>query len=169
VSNPLPDQGLWDTFVEAKRQLHRRQAEFYQQASDRQAVLRAALDPRAGAWQQGTAFDFLTAFPSDVIPLLPEVFRWATKSERWAGPAREVIARIPRGKRTTLLELLFLEQLEAAEDDDYPNLAELAPRCEAWRLLERLVQQAANNDDPKVRELAEYYNATDGPKWQPKQ
>ena len=82
MSNPLPDQGLWDTFVEAKRQLHRRQAEFYQQASDRQAVLRAALDPGAGAWQQGTAFDFLTAFPSDVIPLLPEVFRWATKSER---------------------------------------------------------------------------------------
>jgi hypothetical protein len=169
VSNPLPDQGLWDTFVEAKRELHRRQAEFYQQASDRQAVLRAALDPGAGAWQQGTAFDFLTAFPSDVIPLLPEVFRWATKSERWAGPAREVIARIPRGKRTTLLEPLFLDQLEAAEDDDYPNLAELAARGEVWRLLERLVQQAANNDDPKVLELAEHYNATYAPKWQPKQ
>jgi len=166
VSNPLPDQGLWDQFVEAKRQMHHWQAEFYQQTRDRQAVLRAALDPSAGVWQQGAAFDFLNSFTSEVIPLLPEVFRWAIKSERWMVPAQEAIARIPRDERMTLLKPLFLDQLETAEDDDYPNLARLAVRCEAWPLLDRLVQQAASNDNPEVRELVEYYNDTYRPMWQ---
>ncbi|MFC8720011.1 hypothetical protein [Kitasatospora sp. NPDC057198] len=163
-----PDQELWDSFVEAKRELHRRQADFYQQADDKQAVLRAALAPEAGAWQQGAAFDYLKAFHHDVIPLLPELFHWAVKSERWIGPAREVVARIPRDQRMPLLEPLFMDQLAAAEDDDYPNLASLAASCEAWTLLERLVQQAENHPDPDVREVIEHYNRTYGPMWQQK-
>ncbi|MER5562069.1 hypothetical protein ABT071_26070 [Streptomyces sp. NPDC002506] len=163
MSTKPPDQELWDSFVEAKRELHRRQADFYQQASDRQAVLRAALAPERGAWQQGTAFDYLNAFHYDVIPLLPELFRWAVKSERWAGPAREVIAGIPSDQRIPLLEPLFLDQLAAAEDDDYPNLASLAVRCEAWPLLKRLVQQAGNHANPDVREVVDHCNQTYSP------
>ena len=168
MSTSPSDDDLWQAFVEAKRELHRRQAAFYQQADDRQAVLRAALAPGASTWQQGAAFDYLKAFHLDVIPLLPELFRWAVKSERWDGPAREIIARIPLDQRIPLLEPLFLDQLAVAEDDDYPNLASLAARCEAWPLLEQLVQQAANHHDPDVREVIEHYNQTYSPMWRHK-
>lgn len=167
MSTAPPDQELWNSFVEAKRELHRRQADFYQ-AGDRQAVLRAALAPEAGTWQQGTAFDYLRAFQHDAIPLLPDLFRWAVKSERWAGPAREAIAGIPRDQRIPLLEPLFLDQLAAAEDDDYPNLASLAVRCEAWPLLEQLIQQAGNHANPDVREVVEHYNQASSPMWREK-
>ncbi|MFC8449310.1 hypothetical protein [Kitasatospora sp. NPDC057223] len=169
MNSPMTDQRIWDAFVEAKRRLHRRQAEFYQQAGDRQAVLRAALTPGADIGEQGAAFDFLKAFPGDVVPLLPEVFRWAVKSERWAVPAQEVISRIPRARRTALIEPLFLEQLEVAEDDDYPNLAGLAARCEAWPLLARLARHTADSDNPEVLELVQYYRDTYGPLWIPEQ
>lgn len=68
MSTSSPDDNLWQAFVEAKQEMHRRQAEFYQHASDRESVLRAARGPTAGAWQQGTAFDFLNGFTSDVMP-----------------------------------------------------------------------------------------------------
>ncbi|WP_404870960.1 hypothetical protein ACI1MP_37545 (plasmid) [Kitasatospora griseola] len=168
MSTTPPDQELRDSFVEANRLLHRRQADFYQQTSDRQAALRAALAPEAGAWQQSTAFTYLKGFHHDVIPLLPDLFRWAVKSERWAGPAREIIARIPSDQRIPLLEPLFLDHLAAAEDDDYPNLGSLAARCEAWSLLERLVQQAETHASPDVREVIEHYNQTYSPMWQHK-
>lgn len=166
MSTTPPDQELWDAFVDAKRELHRRQADFYQQARDREAVLRAALGPGATTWQQATAFTYLKAFHHDVIPLLPELFLWAVKSQRWAKPAREIIAGIRRDQRTPLLEPLFMNQLAAAEDDDYPNLASLAALCEAWPLLERLVRQAENHNNPDVREVIEHYNQTYSPMWQ---
>jgi hypothetical protein len=166
VTTAASDQQLWDAFVEAKRDMRRRQADFYQQAEDRLAVLRAALRPGANAWQLGAALEFLRDFPADRIPLLPELFGWAVTSERWAAQAGEVIARIPRDDRLPLLEPLFVGQLATAEEDDYPNLASLAARCEAWTLLERLVRQAESHDNRDVRELAEHYNRAYRPMWQ---
>ncbi len=35
MSTPLSDDELWQAFIEAKREMHRRQADFYQKAHDR--------------------------------------------------------------------------------------------------------------------------------------
>ncbi len=126
--------------------------------------LHSAPEQRLGS--RPPAFTYLKAFHHDVIPLLPELFLWAVKSQRWAKPAREIIAGIRRDQRTPLLEPLFMNQLAAAEDDDYPNLASLAALCEAWPLLERLVRQAENHNNPDVREVIEHYNQTYSPMWQ---
>ncbi|MET9686789.1 hypothetical protein [Streptomyces coeruleorubidus] len=123
------DQELWDAFVKSKRELHRQQGAFCQRAGDREAVLRSALRPAVGAWQQGAA---LQTFGLDAAPLLPELVGLAVTPDKWGRQPGDVIAQIPSGKCMPLLEPVFLEHLAAAESgNDYAGLACLALRCEA--------------------------------------
>ncbi|MFF8592845.1 hypothetical protein ACF061_15635 [Streptomyces sp. NPDC015220] len=159
MSSTPRDQELWGACVEAERQLRRRQAAFYQQAGDREAVLRAALEPGAGAWQQGTALDYLQGFGGDAAPLLPELVSLAVMSDKWGRQPIEIIAQIPCDQCMPLLEPIFLKYLAAAETgNDYADLAYLAVRCEAWTLLQRLVQQTVDHDDPDVRDVVAHYS-----------
>ncbi|MCE7009614.1 hypothetical protein LWC34_43420 [Kibdelosporangium philippinense] len=164
MSTSPSDQELWDAFVGTKREMHRRQAEFYQQATDKTAILRTALSPAAGAWHQGTALDFLSSFNHDTTSLLPELMPLAM-SHRWLRAAQDAIAHVPLDRLLPVLEPLFLTELAAAEDDDYWYLASLAARLQAWSLLEQVVRQAEESSNPEVRESAQYFVATYGPMW----
>jgi hypothetical protein len=156
------DSDLWQAFVEAKRELHRRQAEFYQNARDRPMVLKAAL--AAGAWHQRTALDFLAALSADGLALLPELVELST-SHRWALDARQAIARIPRDRLLPLLEPLILDRLDSADDDEYRRFAELLAHIEAWELLGRLAARGLASNDPDTREVAQDFTESYGPMW----
>ncbi|MDV9187793.1 hypothetical protein R6L23_06130 [Streptomyces sp. SR27] len=164
MSTPPSDHDLWQAFVEAKREMHRRQAEFYQHAQDRPAVLKAALAGGAGAWDQGAALDFLAALSADGSELLPELVGWTT-SHRWALSARQAIDRIPRDRLLPLLEPLILDRLDSADDDEYRRFAELLAHIEAWDLLGQLAARAFTSDNPDTREVAEDFTETYGPLW----
>ncbi|MET8537005.1 hypothetical protein ABZV67_35675 [Streptomyces sp. NPDC005065] len=164
MSTPPSDNDLWQSFVEAKREMHRRQAEFYQHAQDRSEVLKAALAAGAGAWDQGAAFDFLAALSADGPALLPELVGWST-SHKWALAARQAIDRIPRDQLLHLLEPLILDRLDSADGDDYQRFAELLAHVEAWELLGRLVARALTIDDPHTHQVAEDFTELYGPMW----
>lgn len=164
MSTPPSDHDLWNAFVEAKREMHRRQTEFYQHAQDRHEILRAALAGGAGAWDQGAALDFLAALPADGPALLPELVEWST-SHRWAPAARHAIDRIPSDRLLPLLEPLILDRLDSADDDEYRRFAELLAHVEAWELLGRLTVRALTSDDPHTREVAEDFTESYGPMW----
>ncbi|MGW5129072.1 hypothetical protein ACWEQ7_34540 [Streptomyces sp. NPDC004069] len=164
MSTSPSDNDLWQAFVEAKREMHRRQAEFYQHAQDRPEILKAALAGGAGAWDQGAALDFLAALSADGPALLPELVGWST-SHRWAFDARQAIARIPRDHLLPLLEPLILDRLDSADDDEYRRFAELLAHVEAWGLLGQLVARALTSDDPHTREVAEDFTESYGPMW----
>ncbi|MFJ3176597.1 hypothetical protein ACIPJK_38460 [Streptomyces roseus] len=164
MSTQPTDDDLWQAFVEAKQEMHRRQAEFYQHARNKPEILKAALAPRAGAWHQGAAFDFLSVLSDDGPALLPELVGWST-SHRWALAARQAIDRIPRDPLIPLLEPLILNQLDTADDDEYRRFAELLAHIEAWDLLGRLVTQAQSSDDPHTQEVAADFTEWYGPMW----
>lgn len=164
MSIPPSDQELWDTFVEATREMHRRQAEFYQQAQDRPEILKAALAPGAGAWDQGAALDFVSAISADGPVVLPELVGWST-SHRWALAARQAIDRIPRDRLLPLLEPLILARLDSADDDEYRRLAELLAHINAWALLGTLVARAMATDDSDTQEAGQYFLESYGPMW----
>lgn len=166
MSTPPSDQELWDAFVEAKREMHRRQAEFYQQAQDRPGILKAALAPRAGAWEQGAALDFLSAISDDGPVVLAALVGWST-SHRWALAARQAIDRIPRDRLLPLLEPLILTRLDSADDDEYRRLAELLAHIDAWALLGTLVARAMATDDPHTQEVGQDFLESYGPMWLP--
>ncbi|MFM9700234.1 hypothetical protein [Streptomyces europaeiscabiei] len=164
MNTPPTDDDLWQAFVEAKREMHRRQAEFYQHAQDRPEILKAALAGRAGAWDQGAAFDFLAAIPVDAPAVLRELVGWST-SHRWALAARQAIDRIPRDRLLPLLEALILDRLDSADDDEYRRFAELLAHVEAWELLGQLVARALTTDDPHTHEVAQDFTESYGPMW----
>ncbi|MFB7600041.1 hypothetical protein [Streptomyces sp. NPDC056160] len=164
MSTPPSDNDLWQVFVEAKQEMHRRQANFYQHAQDRPEVLKAALAGGAGAWDQGAALDFLAALSADGPTLLPELVGWST-SHRWALAARQAIDQIPRHQLLPLLEPLILDQLDTADDDEYRRFAELLAHVEAWELLGQLVARALTTNDPHTHEVAEDFTESYGPMW----
>ncbi|MFE2330254.1 hypothetical protein ACFXD5_41205 [Streptomyces sp. NPDC059385] len=164
MSTQPTDDDLWQAFVEAKQEMHRRQAEFYQHARNKSETLKAALAPRAGAWHQGAAFDFLSELSDDGLALLPELVGWST-SHRWALAARQAIDRIPRDHLIPLLEPLILNQLDTADDDEYRRFAELLAHIGAWDLLGWLVTQAQSSDDPHTQEVAGDFTEWYGPMW----
>lgn len=164
MSTPPSDRDLWQAFVEAKREMHRCQAEFYQHARDRPKVLKVALAGGAGAWNQGAALDFLAALSADGPALLPQLVRWST-SHRCALSARQAIDAIPRDRLLPLLEPLILDQLDSADDDEYRRFAELLAHIEAWELLGQLAARALTSDDPHTREVAEDFTESYGPMW----
>lgn len=164
MSTAPTDQELWDSFVEAKREMHRRQADFYQHAKDRPAVLKAALAGGAGAWDQGAALDFLAALSADGSAVLPELVAWST-SHRWALAARQAIDRIPRDRLLPQLEPLILDRLDSADDDEYRRIAELLAHIKAWELLGQLAARGLTSDDPHTREAAEDFMESYGPMW----
>ncbi|MFE5796523.1 hypothetical protein ACFQ8C_28635 [Streptomyces sp. NPDC056503] len=166
-TSPSADD-LWRPFVEAKRETHRRQAEFYQHAQDRTEVLRAALATEAGAWNQGAVLDFLAALPDDAPALLPELVGWST-SPQWALAARHVIDRVPRDRLLPALEPLVLDRLDSADGDDYQRFAELLVHVGAWELLGRLVTRALTTDDPHILDIADDLTESYGPMWLPRQ
>jgi hypothetical protein len=163
MSTAASDDELWQAFVEAKREMHRCQADFYQNAQDRPEVLKAAL-ASASNWHQGAALDFLTALPEDGPALLPDLVGFSM-SHRWALAARQAIDRIPRDRLWPRLGPLIREQLDSADDDGYWRLAGLLADIEAWPLLEQLVQRAQTKDSPEVHEVAEHFTKTYGPMW----
>ncbi|MFV5998755.1 hypothetical protein ACNPQM_42110 [Streptomyces sp. NPDC056231] len=164
MSTQPSDHDLWQAFVEAKREMHRCQAEFYQHAHDRPKVLKAALAGGAGAWDQGAALDFLAALSADGPALLPELVGWST-SHDWALAARQAIVQIPRDQLLPLLEPLIMDQLDSADDDEYRRFAELLAHIEAWELLGRLVARALTTDNPHIREVAVDFTESYGPMW----
>jgi hypothetical protein len=164
LSTTSSDDDLWQAFVEAKQEMHRRQAEFYQNAQDRPEVLRAALAGGAGAWHQGAALDFLAALSADGPALLPELVGWST-SHGWALAARQAIDKVSRDRLLPLLEPLILDRLDSADDDEYRRLAELLAHVEAWELLGQLAARALTSDDPHTREVAKDFTESHGPMW----
>ncbi|MEV6675147.1 hypothetical protein [Streptomyces sp. NPDC051162] len=164
MSTPTSDSDLWQAFVQAKQEMHRCQAEFYQNAQNRPEVLKAALAGGAGAWNQGAALDFLAALSADGPDLLPELVEWSA-SHGWALAARQAIDRIPRDRLLPLLEPLILDRLDSADDDEYRRFAELLAHVEAWELLGQLAVRAMTSGDPHTREVAEDFMESYGPMW----
>ncbi|MCY0932454.1 hypothetical protein OTB20_41220 [Streptomyces sp. H27-H1] len=164
MSTPLSDDELWKAFIKAKREMHRRQADFYQKAHDRPGLLKAALTAGAGSWQQSAALDFLAALPDDAPALLGDLVGLSL-SHGWALTARQAIDRIPHNHLVPLLEPLILERLDSADDDEYRRLAELLAHIEAWNLLGQLVHCALDTDDPATHEVAEDFTQSYGPMW----
>ncbi|MFF8538644.1 hypothetical protein ACF07B_42810 [Streptomyces sp. NPDC015532] len=144
--------------------MHRRQADFYQEAHDRPGLLKLALTAEAGPWQQGAALDFLAALPDDVPALLGDLVGLSL-SRGWALVVRQAIDRIPHDDLVPLLEPLIVERLDSADDDEYRLLAELLVHVEAWELLGRLVSRALDTDDPGTREVAEDFTQSYSPMW----
>jgi hypothetical protein len=162
--NTAPTDALWRAFVDAKQEMHRRQADFYHQAPDRPEILKAALAPGAGASDQGAALDFLSALSADGPALLAELVGWST-SHRWALAAREAIDRIPRDRLMVLLQPLVLDRLDSADDGEYRRLAELLAHINAWALLGTLVARAIATDDPDTQEVGQDFLKSHGPMW----
>ncbi|MTE17531.1 hypothetical protein [Nocardia aurantiaca] len=158
----MTDQQLWDAFVEAQGELNRRQAEFYQNATNRTEILRAALNE--GGWQQATALGYLTSLSDDGADLLPQLVELSL-SHSQALAARRAINRVPRQRLWPQLESLVLGKLDTADDDDYRRFAELLAHVKAWPLLERLVLRARSSDNPDVCEVADDFSEWYGPMW----
>ncbi|RKS08930.1 hypothetical protein DFP74_4656 [Nocardiopsis sp. Huas11] len=164
MSTPPSDDELWQAFVEATREAHRCQADFYNRARDRPGILRAALPAGAGPWQRGAALDFLTGLSDDVPALLDDLVDLAL-SPGWALATRRAIGTIPHDDLVPLLEPLVLEHLETANEDDYRRLTELLVHVEAWDLLGRLVAHGLEADAPDTREAADDLMESYGPMW----
>ncbi|MFD5268802.1 hypothetical protein [Streptomyces sp. NPDC058335] len=164
MSTPPSDDELWQAFVEAKREMHHRQADFHQRAHDRPAILKAALTAGAGPWQQGAALDFLAALPDDVPALLGDLVDLSL-SHGWALAALQAIDHIPHDELLPLLEPLIWEQLDSADNDEYRRFAELLAHIEAWELLGQLVSRALDTADPDTHEVAEDFTQSYGPVW----
>ncbi|MFF3558810.1 hypothetical protein ACFYXS_02030 [Streptomyces sp. NPDC002574] len=165
MSNPTSDNELWDAFVAAKRELHRCQADFYQNAQNRPGILKAALS--GGPWQRGTALDFLRSFADDGLELLPQLIE-LSMSHGWAMDARQAVDNIPRDRLLPALDPLITAQLETADDDEYRRLAELLAHIRAWLLLQQLIRHAQASKDPDVCEVADDFTAEYGVMWAPK-
>ncbi|MBF6543361.1 hypothetical protein [Nocardia brasiliensis] len=161
MSTPSPDQELWDAFVAAKRELNRRQADFYQNAKNRTEILKGAL--AADSWQRATALSYLATFSDDSLELLPQLVDLSL-THAYALSARQAIDRIPRHKLCPVLEPLVSAYLDAVDPDDYLRIAELLTHIQAWPLLEQLIRRARAIDDPDMLELAEDYDRH-GPTW----
>jgi hypothetical protein len=164
MSAPPSDSDLWQAFVEAKREMYRRQAEFYQNAGDRPEILKAALAAGAGAWHQRTALDFLAVLWDDGLSLLPELVELST-SHRWALAARQAIDRIPRDRLLPSLEPLILDRLDSADYDEYRRFAQLLAHVAAWELLGQLAARGLASNDPDTREAAQDFTKAYGPMW----
>jgi hypothetical protein len=164
MSTPPPDDELWRAYVEARREAHRRRADFHDRARDRTGILRAALTAGAGPWQRGAALDFLTGLPDDVPALLDDLVDLSL-SHGWALACRRAIAGLPKDDLVPVLEPLVLEHLDTADDDGYLRLAELLVHVGAWDLLGRLVARAPVTDDPDTREAADDLTESYAPMW----
>ncbi|WP_149260555.1 hypothetical protein [Actinomadura sp. K4S16] len=165
MSTAPSDRELWEAFVQAERELHRRQAAFFQDVQDRLEILRAALTE--GGWEQATALSFLGTFSGDGQELLPQLVA-LSMSDALALAARRAIGRIPRDRLEPLLAPLIMDELDSADCDDFRRLAELLAHIGAWRLLEQLVHRARANGDPDFREVAEDFTDEYGPMWLPR-
>ncbi|MFB6839887.1 hypothetical protein [Streptomyces sp. NPDC056361] len=164
MSTPPSDDELWQAVVEAKREMHRRQADFHHKAGSRPDILKAALAAGSGPWQRGAALDFLTELSDDVPALLGDLVGLCL-SHGWALAARQAIDSIPHDELLPLLEPLVMERLGSADDDEYRRLAELLAHVQAWELLSRLVGRALDTDDPDTHEVAEDFTEWHGPMW----
>jgi hypothetical protein len=146
------DQELWAAVVEARRELHRVQADFYQNAHDRAEVLRAALAQRG--WDQTTALRYLDVFSDDTLTLLPPLVDLAV-SDRTHGWACEAIGRVSLDKLLPRLEPIIAERLATEDWFEYQCIGGLLGRIQAWNLLSDLVRRALSSTDPEVREAGE--------------
>jgi hypothetical protein len=153
VTNPS-DQELWAAVVAARRELHRVQAEFYQEATDSVSVLREAL--RDGGWGRTTALRYLDGLSRDTLPLVPELVNLVL-SDGTHGWACEAIEHLPHEKLIPELAPLVRQHLDVEDEYEYWRLGGLLARIQAWPLLAELTQRALSSEDPQIREAGQFY------------
>ena len=147
------DQELWTAVVAARRELHRAQADFYQNAHDRADVLRTALEQRG--WDQTTALRYLDLFSQETLALLPELVDLAI-SDRTHGWACEAISHLGPEVLIPSLEPIVAEHLDREDVYEYRCLSSLLARIHAWDLLSGLMQRALRSEDPEILEAGRY-------------
>jgi len=154
------DLRLWESVIDAQRELIQRRAEF-NHAEARTRILGVAL-ARGDGWHRRTALEFLSSFSTDVPALVDQLVDIGM-STSWARAAREALAAGDRSVVLPEMERVVAAHLPDAVDDDYRRLAEILVRLEAWRGLTDLVRRARAHVDADVREVGADFTERYGP------
>jgi hypothetical protein len=146
-------ESVWADLVSAERRAIELRAELGR-LPDRNSIIAASLSPRAGAWNQRTALEYLLRFPGDVAAHVPELFDLSLNG-KWGSIVLDILAK---GDRETVLRQVrdVAATRQVVEVEDYANLAGLLSRLAAREDLVELVSSALRSPDAEVRELGEF-------------
>jgi hypothetical protein len=144
------DHDLWAAVVAAQRELVQRSAEFHQHATDKSAMLSAALRERG--WSRLAALHYMSELGDATSDVLPDLIELAT-DDRTALLARQAILRAHPSR--SQLRQHVVGRLDTADGLDFRRFAELLDYLSAGDLLQELVERAGASDDPDTREVAE--------------
>ncbi len=143
----------WENLVAAEHAYIVRRMELF--AGDLEQQLRLALASPRG---RGAALRVLRdAAPELITALSDELVVSATTTHSQVGLAREILGRLDPAE----LEAILTEPVAALLDrtdaswEDYRRFTELLAAVAQTALLARLVERAAQSDDPDIAEVAE--------------
>ena len=152
ASDAEQDRALWTAVVEGEGRFTAARAAFMTEASDRVAVVRAALGT---ASQRGTALRVLRLFTvAERQDLFDELVRLASVGHADVALSREAILALPRDWVLANLDAHAEPVLRVGTYEEYRRLLELYVRLDP-DLTRRLATRAAAHHDDDIREAGE--------------
>ncbi len=152
ASDDEHDRALWAAVVESKGRFTATRAAFMTGATDRVAVVRAALGT---ASQRGTALRVLRLFSvAERQDLFDELVRLASVGHADVALSREAILSLPRDWVLANVDAHAEPLLRDGTDEEYRRLLELYVLLDP-DLTRRLATRAAAHHDEDVREAGE--------------
>lgn len=149
---------LWSTLLAQVRQLVPARAAAA--TADRQSIVEAARASLRDVREQRSALEVLALLdPGVTLALLEDVVRIAAHTQRDALLVRQVLGRLPHDTLAGRLHEAVVGRLDAADDDEYRRLAELARHLGLGPTLRAIVDRALASPDPLTREVGEDFRS----------
>ncbi len=144
------DRALWARLVEAEKVASRCRAELHCSDS-RLELLERALAVTASPLDQGSAFQYLLTFRSDIGNFIEILFVHAL-GDRWQSVARQLLQYGFREKVVAEVRRLVAVRLPAEDGYVYVQTASLAAALGDTALLRSVIDDALGSVDLEIRE-----------------